>query len=176
VSALSHLRILELSDGVAGEYCGKLLADFGAEILKVESPGKGSDTRRAGPFAPGAGAPEGSGLFAYLNTNKRSVCLDITTPGGKEALHALVAGVDVILDDHPRGFLEGLGISPAEIDARYPRVIVCAITRFGYDAPAPIQLACSLNVFHSSGWGYHSPSEADPDRPPLKGAGRFHVD
>src|ERR1700724_2634539 len=78
VSALSALRILELSNGVAGEYCGKLLADFGAEILKVELPGAGSDTRRAGPFATAADGCESSGLFAYLNTNKRSVCLDIS--------------------------------------------------------------------------------------------------
>jgi len=80
VSALGHLRIIELSDGVAGEYCGKLLADFGAEILKVEMPGTGSDTRRRGPFAKRPDDREGSGLFAYLNTNKRSVCIDLGTP------------------------------------------------------------------------------------------------
>lgn len=176
VSALSHLRILELSNGVTGEYCGKLLADFGAEILKVELPGTGSDTRRRGPFAAAGDTPEGSGLFAYLNTNKRSVCLDITTPRGQEALHTLIEGVDVIVDDHPGGYLESLGIGPADIRARYPRLIVCAITPFGYDAPATMQKAYSLNVFHSSGWGYHSPSEPDLGKPPLKGAGRFHID
>src|SRR6266702_6398293 len=176
VSALSHLRILELATGVAGEYCGKLLADFGAAILKVESPGTGSDTRRMGPFAEAADIREGSGLFAYLNTNKRSVCLDIATPEGNEALHTLVKGVDAIVDDHPSGYLESLGMGPANIAARYPRLIVCAITPFGYDAPATRQKAYSLNVFHSSGWGYHSPSEPDLGKPPLKGAGRFHVD
>jgi crotonobetainyl-CoA:carnitine CoA-transferase CaiB-like acyl-CoA transferase len=176
VSALSHLRIIELSNGVAGEYCGKLLADFGAEILKVELPGTGSDTRCRGPFAAAADTREGSGLFAYLNTNKRSVCLDITTPRGQEALHTLIEGADAIVDDHPSGYLESLGIGPADIRARYPRLIVCAITPFGYDAPATMQKAYSLNVFHSSGWGYHSPSEPDLGKPPLKGAGRFHVD
>jgi crotonobetainyl-CoA:carnitine CoA-transferase CaiB-like acyl-CoA transferase len=176
VSALRPLRILELSNGVTGEYCGKLLADFGAEILKVEMPGTGSDTRHRGPFAAAADTPESSGLFAYLNTNKRSVCLDTTTPRGQEALHTLIEGADAIVDDHPGGYLESLGIGPADIHTKYPRLIVCAITPFGYDAPATMQKAYSLNVFHSSGWGYHSPSEPDLGKPPLKGAGRFHVD
>jgi crotonobetainyl-CoA:carnitine CoA-transferase CaiB-like acyl-CoA transferase len=176
VSALSHLRIIELSNGVTGEYCGKLLADFGAEILKVETPGTGSDTRRRGPFAAAADAREASGLFAYLNTNKRSVCLDINTGRGKGDLHTLIEGADAIVDDHPSGYLESLGIGPAGIGARYPRLIVCAITPLGYDAPATMQKAYGLNVFHSSGWGYHSPSEPELGKPPLQGAGRFHVD
>jgi len=176
VSALRHLRILELSNSVAGEYCGKLVGDFGADVLKVESPGAGSDTRRSGPFAAAGAAPESSGLFGYLNTNKRSVCLDVTSPRGQEALHTLIEGVDAIVDDHPSGYLESLGIGPGDIGARHPRLIVCAITPFGYDAPATMQKAYNLNVFHSSGWGYHSPTEPDLGKPPLKGAGRFHVE
>ena len=176
MSALRHLRILELSNSVAGEYCGKLIADFGAEVLKVEPPGTGSDTRHHGPFATETPTPECSGLFACLNTNKRSICLDLATAEGQEALHTLLAGVDAVVDDHPRGWLESLGIGPDELGARYPRLIVCAITPFGYDAPATMQKAYSLNVFHCSGWGYHSPSEPDLGKAPLKGAGRFQVD
>ncbi|MBV8805584.1 MAG: CoA transferase, partial [Sinobacteraceae bacterium] len=176
MSALSHLRILELSNGVAGEYCGKLLADFGADVIKVETPGTGSDTRRRGPFAAQGDTHERSGLFAYLNTNKRSVCLDISTSSGKETLHALVKSVDAVVDDHPSGYLESLGMGPAEVLSRYPGLLLCAITPFGYDAPATMRKSYNLNVFHSSGWGYHSPSEPDLGKPPLKGAGRFHVD
>ena len=176
MSALSHLRIVELSNGVAGEYCGKLLADFGADVIKVETPGTGSDTRRRGPFAAQGDTCERSGLFAYLNTNKRSVCLDIGTSSGKETLHALVRNVDAVVDDHPSGYLESLGMGPAEVLSRYPGLLLCAITPFGYDAPATMRKSYSLNVFHSSGWGYHSPSEPDLGKPPLKGAGRFHVD
>jgi crotonobetainyl-CoA:carnitine CoA-transferase CaiB-like acyl-CoA transferase len=73
VSALSGIRVLELAESVAGEYCGKLLADFGAELVKLEQPGCGSPTRRLGPFAKNGDDPERSGLFAYLNTNKQSV-------------------------------------------------------------------------------------------------------
>jgi len=176
VSALRHLRILELSNSVSGEYCGKLVADFGAEVLKIEPPGTGSDTRRIGPFTVTGAAPEHSGLFGYLNTNKRSVCVDLAVPEGKHALHRLLERVDAVVDDHPSGWLESLGIGPGELDSRYPRLIVCSITPFGYDAPAAMHKAYGLNVFHSSGWGYHSPSEPDPGKPPLKGAGRFHVD
>jgi crotonobetainyl-CoA:carnitine CoA-transferase CaiB-like acyl-CoA transferase len=174
MSALGHLRILELSNSVSGEYCGKLIADFGADVLKIESPDTGSDTRHQGPFAQTGPTTECSGLFAYLNTNKRSVCLDLATVQGVEALQELLDCVDVVVDDHPRGWLEGLGLGPDELSARHPRLIVCSITPFGYDAP--MQKAYGLNVFHSSGWGYHSPSEPDLGKAPLKGAGRFLVD
>lgn len=176
MSALSALRIVELSNRVAGEYCGKLLGDFGAQVTKIESPAGGSPTRRSGPFATTGDTHERSGLFGYLNTNKRSVALDINTPGGREALQTLLGGVDIVLDDHPRGYLESLGIDPTKIATTHPQTIVCAITPFGYDAPASMQTAHGLNVFHSSGWGYHSPSEPNLSLPPLKGAGRFHVD
>jgi crotonobetainyl-CoA:carnitine CoA-transferase CaiB-like acyl-CoA transferase len=79
VSALRGIRVLELAQSVSGEYCGKLLSDFGAEVIKLEQPGTGSPTRLLGPFAPGAADPERSGLFAYLNTNKRSIELDVET-------------------------------------------------------------------------------------------------
>jgi crotonobetainyl-CoA:carnitine CoA-transferase CaiB-like acyl-CoA transferase len=175
VSALSNLRILELSNAVAGEYCGKLLADFGAEIIKIETPGLGSSTRRTGPFAAAGEASERSGLFAYLNTNKRSVALDVTSPQGQQTLRDLLPTVDAILDDHPRGYLESLGIDPGNLSTRYPELIVCSVTPFGYDASSTPPRAYSLNVFHTT-WGYHSPAAADSAKPPLKGAGRFLVD
>ncbi len=79
MSALSDLRVLELSSGVSAEYCGKLLADFGARVIKVEAPA-GANTRAMGPFATGGEPAERSGLFAYLNTNKQSVVLDPLEP------------------------------------------------------------------------------------------------
>lgn len=176
MSALSHLRVLELSDGVAGEYCGKLLADFGAEIIKVERPGGGSDTRRRPPLARTGDPGERSGLFAYLNANKRSVCLETADASGRETLQALIRSVDAVIDDYPPGHLESLGIDPECVTRSHPGLIVCAITPFGYEAPAEMQNACSLGVFHSSGWGYHCPSDPDPEKPPLQGAGRFLVD
>src|ERR1700761_5014096 len=96
MSALRGFRIVELAEGVSGEFCGKLLSDFGAEVIKIERPGDGSPTRTMAPHT-GEGV-EGSGLFAYLNTNKKSVALDI----GKDAelIGKLIATADVVIDDH----------------------------------------------------------------------------
>ena len=95
MSALTGIRILELAEGVGGEYCGKLLADFGATVIKVEPPG-GSPTRALGPFVGKRRGPERSGLFAYLNTGKQSVSLELATDAGCDAQpHATAhAGTD----------------------------------------------------------------------------------
>lgn len=176
MSALTGFKVLELSEGVAGEYCGKLLADFGAEIIKIEKPGTGSPTRAMGPFVGRKTDGENSGLFAYLNTNKRSVALDIKGKVGRATLHKLVAGADVVIDDHDVDWLKRLQLAPAQFEAQYPNTILCSVTPFGLDAPKEWRNARSLNVFHMSGWGYHTPTNAHPARPPLKGPGRFLAD
>jgi crotonobetainyl-CoA:carnitine CoA-transferase CaiB-like acyl-CoA transferase len=173
VSALTGFRVLELAESVAGEYCGKLLADFGAELVKIEQPGCGSPTRRLGPFANTGDDPERSGLFAYLNTNKQSVALDIRASGGRAALEKLLAHVDVLIDDHPDGWLRTVGLDPESLEASHPALVLCSITPFGHTQSAQAQCATDLTVFHASGWGYHTPSAADDALPPLKGAGRF---
>ena len=99
MSALRNVKIVELASGVAGEYCGKLLADFGAEVIKVERPGSGSDTRRMGPFAASGPLTERSGMFAYLNTSKRSVALALEDCAAQESLLKILASADVLLDD-----------------------------------------------------------------------------
>lgn len=157
MSALTAFRVIELAGSVAGEYCGKLLADFGAEVIKVEAPGRGSPTRAMAPrLAEGC---EGSALFAYLNTNKQSVVVDA------ERLGQLIGGADAVIDD---GDTDGA--------QRHPGVVFCSITPFGANAPAEYANAKSINVFHASGWGYHTPSHPDPTRPPLRGPGRFLAD
>jgi len=173
MSALRGVKVLELSESVSGEYCAKLLADFGAEVIKLEKPGCGSPTRSLGPFAPGAADPEGSGLFAYLNTNKHSVTLDIASAGGVQTLDKLLSHVDVVIDDHPAGWLKTVGLDPESIHLDRPALVLCSITSFGQAPPEDRLHAEDLNVFHSSGWGYHTPSAAEDEQPPLKGAGRF---
>jgi crotonobetainyl-CoA:carnitine CoA-transferase CaiB-like acyl-CoA transferase len=168
MSALTGIRIVELAESVAGEYCGKLLADFGAEVIKIERPDHGSPTRAMAPIIGDDGGPERSALFAYLNTNKRSVVLDVSCAAGVEKLHDIIATADAVIDDH---------IPPwAEIPRRHPAVVFCSITPYGTAAPPEFQNANSLNVFHSSGWGYHTPSHPDTAKPPLKGPGRFLTD
>ncbi|OBK76273.1 CaiB/BaiF CoA-transferase family protein [Mycobacterium sp. 1274761.0] len=153
MSALKGLRVVELAESVAGEYCGKLLADFGADVVKVERPGCGSHTRAMTPPS----------VFAYLNTNKRSVELD----ADDQAVQVLIASAHAVIDDHA---------SAAELAKRHPDVVVCSITPFGHDTPDELRNAKAINVFHASGWGYHTPSHADPMKPPLKGPGRFLAD
>jgi crotonobetainyl-CoA:carnitine CoA-transferase CaiB-like acyl-CoA transferase len=151
MSALKGFRVVELAESVAGEYCGKLLADFGAEVIKVEAPGCGSPTRAMTPSA----------LFAYLNTNKQSVVVD----AGSERLEEIISSADAVIEDHP----------PTQAE-RHPGVVFCSITPFGRGAAAEFENAKSINVFHASGWGYHTPSHADPVKPPLQGPGRFLAD
>jgi crotonobetainyl-CoA:carnitine CoA-transferase CaiB-like acyl-CoA transferase len=176
MSALTGIRIVELAESVAGEYCGKLLADFGAVVIKIERPDFGSPTRRMAPIIGAGDGSERSALFAYLNTNKRSVGLDVTSADEIEKLHKIIATADAVIDDHPPSWAEAVGVSATDIGRRHPAVVFCSITPYGGQAPPEFQNAKSFNVFNSSGWGYHTPSHADPAKPPLKGPGRFLAD
>ncbi|OBA62640.1 CoA-transferase [Mycobacterium sp. 1100029.7] len=157
MSALKGFRVVELAESVAAEYCGKLLADFGAEVIKVEAAERGSPTRAMAPAV--AGGCEGSALFAYLNTNKQSVVLEA------DRLQQLIGTADAVIDD-----------GTASLVDQHPAVVFCSITPFGQGAPAEYANAKSINVFHASGWGYHTPSHPDPGKPPLQGPGRFLAD
>ncbi|MBW2942506.1 CaiB/BaiF CoA transferase family protein [Zhongshania aquimaris] len=173
MSALNEVTILELSERVSGEYCGKLLAEFGATVIKVEKTGTGSPTRRMGPFGKDTSGPENSGLFAYLNAGKQSVELNLDSASDHATLLELLKTVDVLIDDHGAKWLRQYDLAPDSIAERFPGLVFCAITAYGLDADDDRQYAEDLNVFHSSGLGYHTPSGAADDLPPLKGAGRF---
>jgi len=173
VRALAGIRVLELAEGVAGEFCGKLLADFGADVIKLEQPGRGSPTRHLGPFAPRGQDPERSGLFAWLNTNKSSVEFDLGGAQSSDALAGLSGAVDAVIDDHGAGWLRERGLDADTCARSHPGLVVCAISPYGDQTPPDRRHAEDINVFHASGWGYHTPSGADDTQPPLKGAGRF---
>ncbi|OBB94806.1 CaiB/BaiF CoA-transferase family protein [Mycobacterium sp. 852002-40037_SCH5390672] len=163
MSALTGVRVVELAESVAGEYCGKLLADFGAEVIKIEAPKCGSATRAMAPIL--ADGCEGSALYAYLNTNKRSVVLDLGSAADVERLQRLIGTADAVIEGRTTGW-----------SARHPSVVFCAITPYGRGVAAEFDNARSINVFHASGWGYHTPSHPDPGKPPLQGPGRFLAD
>ncbi|KAA0101615.1 CaiB/BaiF CoA-transferase family protein [Mycolicibacterium sp. P1-5] len=165
MSALTGFRVIELAEGVAGEYGGKLLAGLGAEVIKVERPGRGSPTRAMAPLLGIGADPERSALFAYLNTDKRSAALD----PDDAIVEELIATADAVIDDHSPAGTERLS-------SLHPRVVFCSITPFGAGAPPELQNSKSINVFQAGGWGYHTPSHPDPDKPPLKGPGRYAVD
>lgn len=175
MSALRPYKVLELAESVSGEYCGKLLADFGAELIKIEAPGCGSPTRQLGPLLHKDGVPalECSSVFAYLNTNKYSVVLDLHSAQGQQQLVSLLSRVDVLIDDHAPGYLASLGLDPEQLAERYPQLVPCSITAYGQTPPPERRHAEDLTVFHSSGWGFHTPSGVSAERRPLKAAGRF---
>jgi len=168
--ALDGLVIVETAERPCGEYCGKLLADFGAEVIKIERPG-GAPTRRMNPIVVGTSA-----VFGFFNTNKKSVVLDLANAADRATLDRLLARANALIDDHDEAWAAARNIGQAEVAAAHPHLVHCAITPFGQGAPAEWQSARPLNVINAGGWAYHSPSETPPDKPPLKGAGRFLPD
>lgn len=165
--ALDGLTIIETAERVSGEYASKLMADLGATVIKIERPG-GAPTRHLGPFRDGE-----STLFAFLNTNKKSVVLDLEIPGDRTMLDRLLATADALVDDHAEAWTVERDLGSAAIAQAHPHLVHCIITPFGQGAPAEWQAARPVNVINAGGWAYHSPSETSPEKPPLKGAGRF---
>jgi crotonobetainyl-CoA:carnitine CoA-transferase CaiB-like acyl-CoA transferase len=110
-----------------------------------------------------------------LNTNKSSVAVDLSTEGGAQILARLLDKADVVVDDHPDGWLQGVGLSPHSFQEMRPGLVLCSITHNGQNPPEDRRFAEDLTTFHSSGWGYHTPGGGHDDLPPLKGPGRFLV-
>jgi len=169
-----NARVIELADFVAGPYCGKLLADFGADVIKIERPGRGDDARFVGPFKDDVPNPEASGTFLYLNTNKRSVELDIETEAGRELLRELLRTADVLIEDRMPGELARLGLGYDDLHALNPNLVVTSITPFGQVGPYKDYKAYHLNLYHASGQGYLLPMWAiNLDVPPCQGPGNL---
>ncbi|MEO8298825.1 MAG: CaiB/BaiF CoA-transferase family protein [Burkholderiales bacterium] len=136
--ALSHLRVLDLSRVLAGPLASQVLGDLGADILKIERPGVGDDTRGWGPpYLPdAAGQPsETAAYFACTNRNKRSITLDFTAPEGQRLLHALVPHCDVVIENFKVGGLKPYRLDYDSLKALNPKLIYCSVTGFGQTGP-----------------------------------------
>ncbi|KKW66820.1 CoA-transferase [Lampropedia cohaerens] len=136
--ALSHIRVLDLSRILAGPWAGQLLADLGADVIKVERPGAGDDTRRWGP--PWVRGEEGqdTAIAAYYlaaNRNKRSMTIDIAQPEGQDLVRQLAAKSDVVLENYKCGGLRKYGLDYEALSAINPRLVYCSITGFGQTGP-----------------------------------------
>jgi crotonobetainyl-CoA:carnitine CoA-transferase CaiB-like acyl-CoA transferase len=162
-AALSDLRVVDLSQGVAGPYCTKLLAELGAEVIKVEPPG-GDLSRRLGPFPGDLPSPEKSGLFLHLNTNKKSVTLDVSTTSGAVILKKLLARADVLVESYPPGRMDEWGIGYEQLREGFPQLIYASITSFGQTGPYRDYRANSLVAMAMSSIMY---TTGEPDREPL---------
>ena len=133
-SALSGLRVLEVADGISGSYCGRLLADVGADVIKVEPPDGGS-LRREGPFPGDVPDLERSGMFHYLNAGKRSVVIDLVTKSGMGKLLRLAQEADVLITSYEPEKLRSLTMTYQRLRRANSRLIVTMITPFGFRSP-----------------------------------------
>jgi alpha-methylacyl-CoA racemase len=132
---LAGIRVLDLSRLLPGGFCSLLLADFGAEVLKVEDTGMGDYIRWSPPYYEGAHESAKSALFLSLNRNKRSIRLDLKHERGREALMALVRDHDVVLESFRPGVLERLGVGYERMREENPGIVYCAISGYGQDGP-----------------------------------------
>ncbi len=172
-SALSDLRVIELGDLISAPYCCKLMADMGADVIKIEPPGIGDTSRRYGPFPGDVPHPEKSLLYAYLNTSKRGITIDVTTKLGKRVFLDLVKMADVLVENNLPKRMQELGLDYESLKTINPRLIVTSITPFGQTGPYRDYRGTDLISMHVGGIGYATPGEVDEweKRPPMKAPG-----
>jgi crotonobetainyl-CoA:carnitine CoA-transferase CaiB-like acyl-CoA transferase len=137
--ALSGVRVLDLSRVLAGPWCTQMLGDLGAEIVKIEQPGKGDDTRSWGPPWHGEGAARLSAYYLSANRNKKSVTIDMARPEGQALIRDLAAKSDVVVENFKFGGLARYGLDYATLSALNPRLVYCSITGFGQTGPRAAQ-------------------------------------
>ena len=135
---LAGLRVFDLTRVLAGPGATMMLGDLGAEVIKIEKPGAGDDTRSWGPpFLKDASGNDTTESAYYLcaNRNKKSVTLDFTTPQGLAIAKQLIAGCDILVENYKTGGLDKYGLGYAQLKKEFPRLIYCSLTGFGHDGP-----------------------------------------
>jgi alpha-methylacyl-CoA racemase len=171
VSALDGLRVLDLTRLLPGGFCTLLLADFGADVVKVEDTGAGDYVRWAPPRYEGADPSAGGALFLALNRNKRSVRVDLKTPAGREVLLRLAREADVLVESFRPGVLDRLGVGWEALRAANPRLVYCAITGYGQDGPYRDRAGHDIDYLALG--GLLGLTGAGPDEPPVQAAGQI---
>ncbi|MES2363677.1 MAG: CaiB/BaiF CoA-transferase family protein [Pseudomonadota bacterium] len=147
---LAGVRVLDLSRVLAGPWAGQMLADYGADVIKVERPGTGDDTRTWGPPWWGEGEQRVAAYFVCANRGKRSVAIDIASPDGIAQVQALARDADVLIENYKVGQLAKYGLDAASLRAINPRLIYCSITGYGQDGP----------LSHKAGYDFAIQAEA----------------
>lgn len=172
-AALDDLRVVEYAEMVAGPMCGKMFADMGAEVIKLEAPINGDPARRRPPFAGDEAHPEKSGFFQYLNTSKKSVTLDPSQARGAAIFKKLIERADILIDNHPPGFLDDIGFGYEALKQINPRLILVSISPFGQSGPYRDRKGTNLIEWAMSLTGYNTPTLAEEGEAenPLKAPG-----
>ena len=172
---LSHIRVLDLSRVLAGPWAGQNLADLGAEVIKVERPGQGDDTRRWGPpYLKDAAGRDTSEPAYYLSCNrgKKSIVLDLATPEGQRLVRELAAKCDILLENYKVGGLARFGLGYDDLEASHPHLIYCSITGFGQTGPCRERAGYDLIA---QGMGGLMSITGEPDGAPGGGPKRVGV-
>ncbi len=161
--ALEGVRVIEYGSFISAAYCCKLMADLGADIVKVEHPDSGDEARWHGPFLHDEPHPERSGLYLYLNLNKRGVTLDTATPTGQRLFGELVGGADILVENWRPGFLSKRGLDYERLRQSNPRLVMTSISAFGQTGPYRDYVAYHLNACAVGGVC----TVGEPNREPL---------
>lgn len=164
MSALSTLRVLDLTRGVTGPFCTKLMAGFGAEVVKVESPDGGDPLRSAGPFVGGIEGSDRSIPFHWYNTGKKSITLDLSRTAGADMCRRLVECADIVVDDFAPGVMTDRGLDYETLKTVRPDIVMTSITSFGQSGPYRDYQAEEITQYAMTGAMY---ATGDPARSPL---------
>ena len=165
---LAGVRMLDLTSGVSGPWCTKLLADYGADVIKVERPGTGDESRGHGPFPGGLPHREKSALFLWLNTSKRSITLDVETASGRALALRLAAHCEAVVVDFRPAEAQRLRLTHDGFAAANPKIISTSVTAFGQSGPYADWLATNLTSYAAGGQHYLT---GDAGREPLQNGG-----
>jgi CoA:oxalate CoA-transferase len=163
--ALADVTVLDLTHHIAGPYCTKLLATYGATVLKVERPDSGDPARQAGPFPGDVPHPEKSGLFLHLNTNKQSITINLKHRRGQELVRELVKQVDVVVENFRPHVLPEFGLSYTDLEPLNARLVMTSISNFGQTGPYRDWKAQDM-VIYAMGGAMNLTGQ--PEREPLR--------
>jgi crotonobetainyl-CoA:carnitine CoA-transferase CaiB-like acyl-CoA transferase len=163
--ALSDVKVLDLTWHIAGPYCTKLLADYGAEVIKVEKPGEGDPARRMAPFFKDDPHPEKSGLFLHLNTNKKGITLNLKSAKGKKILKELAKDADILVESFRPHVMPSLGLDYETLEQINPKLLMTSISSFGQTGPYRDFKASEIVEYAMGGEMY---STGTAGREPLK--------
>ena len=170
--ALSGIKVLDIGHYIAGPYCTKLLADFGAEVIKVESPDGGDPSRRLGPFPHDKPDPEASMSFLYLNTNKLGITLNLKTETGIKIFHELVKRADVLVENFQPRVMPSLGLPYDNLKTINQSLVMTSISNFGQSGPYSAYKATDIVIQSLAGW---IRSRGETTREPVRAAGALRI-
>ena len=170
--ALEDVKVLDLTHHVAGPYCTKLLADYGADVIKVERPGLGDSARSMGPFPGDAPHRERSGIFLHLNTNKRGITLDLKSRAGAKVVKELAREVDILVESFRPGTMERYGLGYETLRVVNPGLVMTSISNFGQTGPYRDYRSAEIMVYGMGGEMY---STGLDEREPVKLGVNVHL-